>query len=89
MSWLATQLMIGIGQRLVIQDAVEWLVFEAFVERLLVLSLRSGQSMILDTRKRRKSAAANALISQLPPCSDAAHARRSNRPLSWLLAPNG
>jgi hypothetical protein len=32
-SWLATQRTIGIGQRLVIQDAVERLVFEAFVER--------------------------------------------------------
>jgi hypothetical protein len=65
-SWLVTQPTIGIGQRLVIQDAVEWLVFEAFLERSLVLSLRPGQSMILDTRNRRKSAAANALISRLP-----------------------
>jgi hypothetical protein len=32
-SWLATQPTIGIGQRLVIQDALERLVFEAFVER--------------------------------------------------------
>jgi hypothetical protein len=47
-------------------DAVAWLVFEAFVERLLVLSLRPGQSMILETRKRRESATANALISWLP-----------------------
>jgi len=66
MSWLATQLMIGIGQRLVIQDPVEWLVFEAFVERVLVLSLRPGQSMILDTRKRHESARANAFIRRLP-----------------------
>jgi hypothetical protein len=66
MSWLAMQPTIGIGQRLAIQDAVEWQVFEAFVERLLVLSLRPGQSMILDTRKRRESATANALISRLP-----------------------
>ena len=43
-SWLATQPAIGIGQRLVIQDAVEWLVFEAFVERMLVLSLRPGRA---------------------------------------------
>ena len=66
MLWLATQPTIGIGQHLVIQDAVEWLVFEAFVQCLLVLSLRPGQSMILDTRKRRESATANALISRLP-----------------------
>jgi hypothetical protein len=65
-SWLATQPTIGIDQRLVIQDAVEWLMFEAFVERLLVLRLRPGQSMILDTRKRRESATANAVISRLP-----------------------
>jgi hypothetical protein len=38
MSWLATRPRIGIGQRLVIQDAVAWLVFEAFVERLLCLA---------------------------------------------------
>jgi hypothetical protein len=65
-SWLAAQPTIGIGHRLVIQDAEEWLLFEAFVERLLVLSLRPGQSLILDTRKRRESATANALISRLP-----------------------
>ena len=65
-SWLATRPTIGIGQPLVVQDAVEWLVFEAFVERLFVLSLQPGQSMILDTRKRRESATANALISRLP-----------------------
>ena len=42
------------------------LVFEAFVELVLVLTLRPGQSMILDTRKRHESATANALISRLP-----------------------
>jgi hypothetical protein len=47
--WLATQPRIGIGQHLVVQDAEEWLVFEAFVECMLVLSLRPEQSMILDT----------------------------------------
>jgi hypothetical protein len=66
MSRLAMQPTIRLGQRLVFQDAVEWLVFEAFVERLLVLSRRPGQSMILDTRKRRESATANALIGRLP-----------------------
>ena len=40
--------------------------FEAFVKSLLVLSLRPGQSMILDICKRRESATANALISRLP-----------------------
>ncbi len=49
-----------------IQDVEEWLVFEAFVVRMLVLSLRPGQSMIPDTRKRHESATANALISRLP-----------------------
>jgi hypothetical protein len=58
--------MIGIGQRLLIQDAVAWLVFEAVVERFLVLSLRPGRSMILDIRKRRESATANALVRWLP-----------------------
>ena len=61
-SWLATRPKIGIGQRLATQDAVKWLVFEAFVERMLVLGLRPGQSMILDTRKRHESARANAVI---------------------------
>jgi hypothetical protein len=66
MSRPATQPTVGIGQCLIFQDVEEWLVFEAFVERMLVLSLRPGQSMILDTRKRRESATANALISPLP-----------------------
>jgi hypothetical protein len=41
-------------------------VFEASVKSLLVLSLRPGQSMTLDTCKRRESVTANVLISRLP-----------------------
>jgi hypothetical protein len=44
MSWLATQPTIETVQRLIIQDVEEWLVFEAFGERMLVLSLRPGRA---------------------------------------------
>ena len=46
-SWLATLTPTGIGESLLVRGAVDRLVFEAFVERVLVPSLRPGQIIIL------------------------------------------
>ena len=61
-SWLATLTPTGIGERLLVRGAVDRLVFEAFVERVLVPSLRPGQIIILDNLSVHKSATAKARI---------------------------
>ena len=61
-SWLATLTMGGIGESLLVRGAVDRPVFETFVERVLVPSLRPGQIVILDNLSVHKSARAKALI---------------------------
>lgn len=61
-SWLATLTTRGIGESLLVRGAVDRLVFEAFVERVLVPSLRPGQIVVLDNLAVHKSARAKALI---------------------------
>ena len=61
-SWLATLTCHGIGESLLVRGAVDRHVFEAFVERGLVPSLRSGQIVVLDNLSVHKSARAKALI---------------------------
>ncbi len=61
-SWLATLTMWGIGESLLVRGAVDRPVFEEFVERVLVPSLRPGQIVILDNLSVHKSARAKALI---------------------------
>ena len=61
-SWLATLTPTGLGESLVVRGAVDRLVFEAFVERGLVPTLRPGQIVILDNLSVHKSANARALI---------------------------
>jgi len=61
-SWLATLTTHGMGESLLVRGAVDRSVFEAFVERVLVPSLRPGQIVILDNLSVHKSARANALI---------------------------
>jgi hypothetical protein len=66
-------------------------VFEAFAERMLVLSLRPGQSMILDTRKRHESATANALIYRVSQAvAQLTHGALTIRSVGcWLLTDRG
>lgn len=61
-SWLATLTLVGIGPSLLVRGVVDRLVFEAFVERVLVPSLRPGQIVVLDNLSVHKSATAKALI---------------------------
>jgi transposase len=61
-SWLATLTPTGIGESLVVRGAVDRLVFEAFVERVLAPSLRPGQIVVLDNLSVHKSARARTLI---------------------------
>jgi hypothetical protein len=61
-SWLATLTTRGIGESLLVRGAVDRLIFEAFVERVLVPSLRPAQIVILDKLSVHKSVRANALI---------------------------
>jgi transposase len=61
-SWLATLTSTGLGESLVVQGAVDQPIFEAFIERVLVPSLRPGQVVVLDTRKVHESPKARALI---------------------------
>jgi transposase len=61
-SWLATLTTRGIGESLLVRGAVDRLVFEAFVERMLVPSLRPGQIVVLDNLSVHKSSRAKALI---------------------------
>jgi len=52
----------GFGQSLVVQGAVDQQFFEAFVARVLVPSLRPGQTVVLDNLAVQKSATARRLI---------------------------
>lgn len=61
-SWLATLTTQGIGESLLVRGAVDRLVFEAFVERVLVPRLRPGQIVVLDNLSVHKSAYARTLI---------------------------
>lgn len=61
-SWLATLTAPGIGESLVVQGAVDRQVFDLFVERILVPSLRPGQIVVLDNLKVHESATARRLI---------------------------
>jgi transposase len=61
-SWLATLTPTGIGESLLVRGAVDRLVFEAFVERVLAPSLRPGQIVVLDNLSVHKSARARTLI---------------------------
>jgi len=61
-SWLATLTVHGLGESLLVRGAVDRLVFEAFVERVLVPTLRPGQIVILDNLSVHKSAKARARI---------------------------
>jgi transposase len=61
-SWLATLTPTGIGESLLVRGAVDRLVFEAFVARVLVPSLRPGQIVVLDNLSVHKSATARARI---------------------------
>ena len=76
LSWLATLTPTGIGESVVVPGAVDRQVFDLFVERLLVPSLRPGQIVILDNLKVHDSAKARQLIAAagchlvfLPTCS--------------------
>jgi hypothetical protein len=61
-SWLATLTTSGLGESRLVRGAVDRLVFEAFVERVLVPTLRPGQIVILDNLSVHKSATARACI---------------------------
>ncbi len=61
-SWLATLSPAGIGESLLVRGAVDRLVFDAFVDRVLVPSLRPGQIVVLDNLSVHKSARARTLI---------------------------
>lgn len=62
-SWLATLAPAGIGERLLVADAVDRAAFDAFVERLLVPSARPGQVVVLDNLGVPKRATARRLVS--------------------------
>jgi transposase len=61
-AWLATLTATGIGESLVVNGTVDSTVFVAFVERVLVPSLRPGQIVVLDNLSVHKSAQARTLI---------------------------
>lgn len=61
-SWLATLTAEGIGESVVVPGAVDRQVFDLFVARLLVPSLRPGQIVILDNLKVHDSATARRRI---------------------------
>lgn len=61
-TWLATLTRAGIGASVVVPGAVDRQVFDVFVERLLVPSLRPGQIVVLDNLKVHDSAPARRLI---------------------------
>jgi len=57
-SWLATLTPAGFGESLLVRGAVDRSVFETFVERVLLPSLRPGQIVVLDNLSVHKSARA-------------------------------
>jgi transposase len=61
-SWLATLTPTGLGESLLVRGAVDRLVFETFVERVLVPTLRPGQIVVLDNLSVHKSDRARTLI---------------------------
>ena len=61
-SWLATLTPAGVGESVLVPGPVDRAAFEAFVERLLVPSLRPGQAVVLDNLSVHKSAAARAAV---------------------------
>ena len=62
LTWLATLTSDGIGESVVVPGAVDRQVFDLFVARLLVPSLRPGQIVLLDNLKVHDSATARRLI---------------------------
>jgi transposase len=61
-SWLATLTATGLGESLVVRGAVDRLVFETFVDRVLAPTLCPGQIVLLDNLSVHKSATARARI---------------------------
>jgi transposase len=61
-SWLATVTATGMGESLLVRGAVDRQIFETFIERVLVPTLRPGQIVVLDNLSVHKSARARALI---------------------------
>jgi len=61
-SWLATLTPAGVGESRLVPGAVDRAAFDAFVQRLLVPSLRPGQVVVLDNLSVHKSPAARRLI---------------------------
>ena len=61
-TWLATLTSTGLGERLVVQGAVDREMFDAFVARVLVPSLRPGQIVVLDNLAVHRRPAARHLI---------------------------
>jgi transposase len=59
---LATLTATGIGESLLVRGAVDRLVFETFVEQVLVPNRHPGHSVVLDNLSVHKSARAKALI---------------------------
>lgn len=55
-AWLATLTAAGLGESLVVDGPVDGRVFDAFVERVLLPSLRPGQIVVLDNLNVHKSA---------------------------------
>jgi transposase len=55
-AWLATLTAAGLGESLVVDGPVDGRVFDAFVARVLLPSLRPGQIVVLDNLNVHKSA---------------------------------
>jgi transposase len=60
--WIATLTADGLGESLVVDGPMDGRVFVAFVERVLVPSLRPGQIVVLDNLSVHKNARARLLI---------------------------
>ena len=60
--WIATLTADGLGASLVVDGPMDGRVFVAFVERVLVPSLRPGQTVVLDNLSVHKNARARQLI---------------------------
>ncbi len=61
-SWLATLTPAGLGPSVLVEGAVDRAVFDAFVLRVLVPTLRPGQVVVLDNLSVHKSAAARGAV---------------------------
>lgn len=62
LTWLATLTPAGIGESVVITGAINREVFDAFVEQVLVPTLRPGQTVVCDNLSVHKSLAAQEAI---------------------------